>query len=170
MVARRHFLKLGAFQAVVGGVIYLQAFHAQAGQIGDELLRGLIPSLYWKGWARATKAWLSNRASMTASGGRNSLGGQYMPPYCRYFLKIWSKSGPRPFARRALATWALVMTVSGFPRAQIFGGQVDAVGIKTAQHLLVALVSVMAEFALTQPEGKANLYPRKVPVYGFRGP
>ena len=67
------------------------------------------------GRARATKAWLSNRASMTASGGRNSLGGQYMPPYCRYFLKIWSKSGPRPFARRALATWALVMTVSGFP-------------------------------------------------------
>ena len=45
MVARRHFLKLGAFQAVVGGVIYLQAFHAQAGQIGDELLRGLIPQL-----------------------------------------------------------------------------------------------------------------------------
>ena len=32
------------------------------------------------------------------------------------------------------------------PGAQIFGGQVDAVGIKTPQHLLVALVSVLAEF------------------------
>ena len=49
MVARRHFLKLGAFQAVVGGVIYLQAFHAQAGQIGDELLRAPVPQLILEG-------------------------------------------------------------------------------------------------------------------------
>ena len=34
----------------------------------------------------------------------------------------------------------------GIPGAQFFGGKVDAVGIKAFQHLLVALVSVLAEF------------------------
>ncbi len=100
MVARGHFLELGAFQAVVGGVIYLQAFHAQACQIGDELLRDLIPQLVLERMGQGHKGMAVQEGFHDRLGRQKFLGRAVCASVLQIFLKNMVQIRPQTLCQK----------------------------------------------------------------------